>query len=382
MQPVAPHHDSEPGGSQRTDGRLKILMAITELDAGGAERAFVRVAKGLSERGYQIEVVSLRDAGVLADELRQSSIPVHALKCSRMSPMSILRLIPHLRRFQPDLVLSFLHEANLATRLAAAICRIPVVISGIRVADRRCFVRWTELLTSGFVTHYVAVSQNVARIHAQLSNVPLERFTVIYNGVEPASVALRPVSRSDLQIPDGNRVILFAGRLVEQKAPMDLLKAFLALPDDQKKSVSLVFVGDGPLKSKIESFIASNQLKTMVRLIGWRADLASIMKASDVLVLPSYWEGVPNVLLEAMSIGLPVIASRVDGTSEVIDDGVTGTLFAAGNISELTSRLEEFLLHPEHSAVLAVAAQSVCDKHFTWQHCVDGFQRLVQQLSR
>lgn len=382
MYHAAAHPDSVPGRAPSPDIPMKILLVITELDAGGAERAFVRVARGLSDQGHQIEVVSLRDAGVLAEELTEQRIPVHALKCRRLDPRSVLRLIPHFRRFQPDLVMSFLHEANLAARLAAAVCSVPVVVSGIRVADRRAFVRWTELLTSELVTHYVAVSQNVARIHAELCGIPLSRFTVIYNGVDPAPDSLPPVPLAELMIPDHHRIILFAGRLVEQKAPQDLLRAFVALPENRRKDVSLVFVGDGPLRSEIESMVRENRLENVVRLIGWRADLNTIMKASDVLVLPSRWEGLPNVVLEAMSIGLPVIASRVDGTAEVIADGITGSLFDAGRISELTACLDDFIARPEHHKAMAVNAQDVCRKRFTWGHCVDAFARLMQQLSR
>lgn len=367
-------------------------MAITELDVGGAERAFVRIAIGLKSRGWSVRVISLRNAGPLAEPLLQAGISVEALECDGAADVRALhRMKLALRQHPPTVLLTFLHQANIVGRLAAKRAGVRNVVCGVRVADRRWSARIPEWLTQRHVTHYVAVSRSVARIHEELCGIAPERVQTIYNGVDLKSIdAAVAVSRSELQCNEDDRVILCVGRLNPQKAPLDVVNAF-----DELRRLDplghahrkLVFVGDGPLKPALEKLIRKKRLEDQVRLLGWRSDVVSIMKAATVLVLASKWEGLPNVILESQAAGLPVVASAVDGCLEVIDDGQTGRLFPSGDTRRLAHILQELFeskngsTHPQRVTLarLASNARRFADC-FSWEKCVAEYDAMLRKL--
>ena len=127
-------------------------MAITELDVGGAERAFVQIAIGLKSRGWDVNVISLRDAGPLAETLRQAGIQVDALHCGGPADFRAIGRMKHaLQKNLPAVLLTFLHQANMVGRIAAKRANVKNVICGVRVADRRWSVRIPEMLTKHLV---------------------------------------------------------------------------------------------------------------------------------------------------------------------------------------------------------------------------------------
>lgn len=329
-------------------GRLRLTLAITELDPGGAEKAFVRIALGLSQRNWTVHVVSLRDRGALAETLAAAGISVTALNCGgAMDLRAITRLSRLLQQQRPDALLTFLHQANLVGRLAGQWAGIPLIVSGVRVADRRTAVSWPERLTKRYVDHYVAVSAAVAATHGELCRIPSETMSVIRNGVDVAAIRQAPpVSRESLGLRQEDQVVLFVGRLTQQKAPGNLLAAFGALPTEIRNRARLVFVGEGPLKQSLAAEIRAAGLEDRVSLSGWRPDVAGIMKSCDVLVLPSLWEGQPNVVAEALAAGLRVIASDVDGVRELLGNSPRNALVIPGDVPSLTTRLAAFLQRP------------------------------------
>lgn len=353
--------------------RTSVHFCITELDVGGAERALVKIATGLKELGWQISVTSLRDEGPLTADLRAADIDVAALKCGGFADVRCLpRLKRRLREARADIVCSFLHQANIYSRLAAPSgC---VVVSGIRVADRRLSVRWPEKWTHHKVDQYVAVSQSVAAVHAHLCGIPAKRMTSIPNGVDsPAAMPERAEQKPN--------EVLFVGRLTEQKDPQALLSAFEALPEDVRSGSKLTFVGDGPLRTQLQQAANQSSCADAIQFVGQVSDVADRMQAATILALPSKWEGMPNVVLEAMANGLPVVATAVDGTQEAIDSE-TGWLVPAGDVSALADSICEALTSPsERAARAARASQRVRDK-FTWPAVVERYDKLFRSLKK
>ena len=151
---------------QKNSRNPALCMVITELDIGGAEKAFVRLAHGLAFSGWSVRVICLRGPGPLGQELQDREIPVEYLNCRGFADVRApFRLATSLRKQRPDIVLSFLHQANVASRIACRLAGVAVQVSGIRVADRRLFVMLTERLTAHWTTHCVAVSEHVATAH-------------------------------------------------------------------------------------------------------------------------------------------------------------------------------------------------------------------------
>ena len=370
----------------------RLTMAITELDVGGAERAFVRIAVGLKSLGWNVRVISLRNAGPLTEPLLQAGISVEALECGGAADVrAIHRMKLALLQHPPAMLLTFLHQANIVGRLAAKRAGVKTVVCGVRVADRRWSARIPEWLTKRHVTQYVAVSRSVAQIHAELCGIAPEKVQTIYNGVDLKNMDVAvAASRRELQCNNDDQVILCVGRLSPQKAPLDVVEAFDELRRlDPVGHVhrKLVFVGDGPLQPAVEKLVRKKRLDDHVRLLGWRSDVASIMKAATVLVLASKWEGLPNVILESQAAGLPVVASAVDGCLEVIDDGQTGRLFPPGDTQRLAHILQELLtvengsIEPQRAtqAQLATNARRFVTR-FSWENCIAEYDTLLRKL--
>ena len=216
------------GGSHRRGSQSAastVTLCINELDPGGAERALVRIATGLLDRGWRVNVVNLRNAGYLSGQLEAAGISVTALGCGGFVDVrAIFRLRRVLQRQRPDVLVCFLHQANIVGRLAGWLAGVRAVVSGIRVADRRKWVIWTDRLTRGLTRKYVAVSQHVADVHGWLCGLGEDRIMVIRNGVDIPDP--RPIR---IDRDDSERRILFVGRLTEQKRPQNLVNAVAAM---------------------------------------------------------------------------------------------------------------------------------------------------------
>ena len=370
----------------------RLTMAITELDIGGAEQAFVKIAIGLKARGWNVNVISLRDAGALADPLLKSGIAVEALQCGgALDFRAIGRMTHALKQNSPSVLLTFLHQANIVGRLAAKRAGVKTVVCGVRVADRRIGVRAPEAMTKHLATHYVAVSRSVARTHRHLCGIAPRRITTIYNGVDLASIdAAVALPRPEIRCNLDDQVVLSVGRLTHQKSPLDVIQAFNTLRELDPighQHRKLVFVGDGPLKPAMDDLIRTLQLQDNVHLLGWRSDVTSIMKSATVLVLASKWEGLPNVILEAQASGLPVVASAVDGSKEIIADTKTGRLFPPGDTQQLATILLELLgsqhnsTSPQPQSLVRLADQArQFAAGFSWEKCVAKYDSLFREL--
>jgi glycosyltransferase involved in cell wall biosynthesis len=362
--------------------RRRLTMVITELDIGGAEQAFVRIATGLKPLGWDICVISLRDAGPLAKPLLEAGISVTALNVGGFTDLrAVWRLKSALKVQRPDVLVTFLHQANIAGRIAGRWAGVPRIICGVRVADRRWSVAWPERLTRHLTDHYVAVSKSVADVHQQLCRIAPECISTIPNGVDFAAIQqVRPLDRSLLNCQPTDRILLCVGRLTEQKAPLDVFKAFeqiVSTDPVRYQSLRLLFVGDGPLRGEMERRVRLSRFRSAVQILGWRSDVLNVMKSSDVLVLASRWEGLPNVILEAQAAGLPVIASDIDGCLELVDDKGTGRIFQSGNTNELSQVLTEVLENPQQTQELARAAKAHVAACYSWTTCVSSFHQLL-----
>ena len=142
--------------------------------------------------------------------------------------------------------------------------------------------------------------------------------------------------------------------------------------------VRLVYVGDGPLRKVLEQQIREKGLQNEVRILGWRSDVWSLMKAADMLVLPSHWEGLPNVILEAQAVGLPVAASDVDGCKELIEDRRTGRLFPPGDTQRLAEVVAEVLTFDAETQESSRRAREKVQANHQWVQCIMKYDELLK----
>ena len=320
---------------------IRVLYLITEMDVGGAERCVRELALRLDGRRFSTEVAWLSGEGPLAAGLDEAGVPAHPLRMAgKWDLTAVARLARLLRARRPDVLHTFLFHANFLGRVAAALTRVPVVISSARVAERRTrWHGWLDAWTSFLIDAEVAVSEAV-RAFQQTAGVPARKLSVIPNGVDVSRFehAAPALLRAELNIPAQVPLFLYMGRLDPQKGLSYLLRAFA-----QTKGIHLALAGDGPQRADLQRMAASPGLAGRVHFLGFQDDVPELLAAADVVVLPSLWEGMPNVLLEAAAARRPVIATDVEGVRDIVEDGVTGLIVSSGDATGLLDALNRMV---------------------------------------
>jgi glycosyltransferase involved in cell wall biosynthesis len=362
----------------------RIAFCITDLDAGGAERALVQIVSRLDRHRWEPHVFCLSHEGALAADLRAAGVEVDCLGARRSRDLFVVwPLYRRLAALRPAILQTFLFHANIVGRIAGTAARVPVIVSGIRVAEKRSRLRlWLDRITDRMVTRHVCVSRDVAQFSSERGGLPRAKICVIPNGVDFERFAkATPADLTPFGIPPQSRVLLFVGRLDPQKGPLQLLEAAAELFPDHC-DLHLLLVGDGPLKSELQSWTSAKNLASRVHFAGRQADVASLLRAADLLVLPSRWEGLPNVVLEAMAAGTPVVANAVEGVRELLGDGRAGFIVPITGDFWLAEAIRTALREKDRSRERAIEAQHLVRERFTWPLVTAEYERLyVETLS-
>ncbi|HEY4261647.1 MAG TPA: glycosyltransferase [Schlesneria sp.] len=362
---------------------IPIAFCITELDRGGAEKAFTELVLSLDRQYWKARVFCLGPRSYFVEVLEANGIEVVCFNGRGVGsfPGVLWRLTRALRQFRPALLQTFLFHGNLIGRLAGCLAGVPHIVAGIRVAERRC--RWHVRLdrwTNSLVDHNVCVSQGVADFSVQEAGLKARKVSVIPNGVDFANYAnASPTDLGQLGLKKQFPVVITVGRLEEQKGIRFLLNAATTVLQ-QHPDCQFLIVGDGPERPSLAAMASSLGIGSSIHFAGHRGDVPGLLKASDLFVLPSLWEGMPNALLEAMAAGLPVIASAVEGSREIIKSDESGLLVPAGNSSELATAILRVLNDPHFASRLVSQSQDDVAKIFTNIAATAAYDHLYRQL--
>lgn len=356
-------------------------LVITELDVGGAERSLVALATGLDRARWNPRVFALGPEGPLAAPIRAEGLRVECLGVNARRPVqAVRRLASALRSHGPELVQSFLFHANLAARLAGPLAGGPWVVGGLRVAERQ--KRWhlsMDRTTLRLATGAVCVSEGVRRFSRDVGGWPDERLTVIPNGVDVTRIdRAEPADRAALGVAEEAFLILFVGRLHVQKGLHTLMDAAERLRAARPGlDWRIALVGEGPERLGLTERIASSPaLRGRVLFLGQRDDVPALLKASDLFVLPSLWEGMPNALLEAMAARRAAIGTAVEGTEDLILPGETGWLVPPTDVEGLAASLIDAASDPARLRCFGEAARARVEAEFTPGASVRAYEHL------
>jgi glycosyltransferase involved in cell wall biosynthesis len=367
--------------------KIRIALCITDLEVGGAERCLAELAARLDRLRFEPVVYSL--APPPAEDRRQcvariegAGVPIVHL--GARSAWSFLPTLAELRRQlaaqRPQLIQTFLFHANVLGRMAARRAGVSRVVCGVRVAEQRSrWHLWGDWATRRLVDRYVCVSQAVARFAQTEGGLPESQLVVIPNGIDVDQYPAPSVSLADLGIPAARGVVTYVGRLDRQKDVLWLLQAaprFLA----EAAGIHLLIVGTGPEEDELRRFAGQMGLGDRVHFTGFRSDVPAILGASRLLVLPSRWEGMPNVVLEAMASRLPVVASDVEGVRELLGEAAEAQVVRHGDSGDLGSKIVRLLNDRDLAAELGQANRLRAEEAFSVDRMVGEYETLWMSL--
>lgn len=373
-----------------------MLHVITRLELGGAQRNTLYTVEHLDpERfeaglawgpGDRLDAEAERMDGVRLFPVEELIRPVRPSR-DRAAVVALRRVV---RQFGPQVVHTHSSKAGVVARVAAALERVPVVLHSIHgygftplqpapvrllyVAVERVMARWTD--------HFIAVSGANLRLGLELglfapgevtlirSGIPLERFRRGGDGT---------AARSRLGLPAVGPVVTSIGNFKPQKAPLDFVRVAAevarAVPE-----ATFVMAGDGPMRPRAEALAAELGLAGRVIFCGWWDDVPGLLAASSVSVLTSRHEGLPRAAVESLAAGVPVVATAVDGTVEVVRHGVNGLLAPPAGVAELAAGVTALLVDPALRDRLARRAPEGLDE-FDIDRMVRHQEELYRWLS-
>jgi len=361
---------------------VTILYLLTELEVGGAERSLYEIARRIDRKRFRPIVASLRGTGPLKSWFDEENIPVHPLEVRPPLGLGgIFRLVRLLRRDRVTILHSFLFHPNVIGRLAGGLARTPIVISSARVAEpTRPWRLWLEGLTSPLMDVETCVSDSVRRFMHARAHIPWRKLVTIRNGVDFSRFTLgRTEARAALNLPGDVPVVLFVGRFEHQKG-VDLLPSIAKTVLAGVPSARFLLVGAGPLQDAVQQEFQRLGISNSVEFLGKRDDIPTLLAASDVLILPSRWEGLANVILEAHAARTPVVATDVEGTQEVIQTGVTGIVVPPEQPDLFAQAILDLLRDPEKRQALASAAYSRAGECFSVEQMAHSNHLLYEQF--
>lgn len=347
---------------------MKILSIIPAMDIGGAEVVVSTLVKDARERGHEVELAS--GGGFRADALVADGVRHLDLTLASRRPLDLLRSVARLRaagrRGRPDLVHAHNVKAALIARLGLG-RKIPVLVTfhGTARSSERMSVRILRLVAD----RVIAVSPHVTERLAECG-LPSSRITTIENAVPDVPRHDRRAARRALDIADDATVVLCLARMVDQKRHDLLLAAWPRVAVSLGEDAVLLLAGDGPTRDALEVQARDSGAEASVRFLGARPDPDRLLAAADVLVLPTDWEGLPISLLEAMSVGIPVVVSRVGGVVETLGDAVR--LVEPGSIEALADALITLLGDPAERDRLGTSGAALVHSRF-------GADRMLQR---
>jgi len=345
----------------QTAARVKVIHVVTRLDFGGAQQNTLYTAGHLDPQRFDA-VVASGPGGTMGEEVAASfgvekRVLIPSLAREVRPGQDLLALLQLINLFlseRPQVVHTHSSKAGILGRIAARLAGVPVVVhtyhgfgfNDFQPPRTKALYVALERLCARFCQAIVFVSranQDYARRHG--IGRP-ERYRLIRSGVQlsrfPAPVADRDARKAQLGFGRHKLLVTTIGNLKPQKNPGDFVamaqKVNAKLPETE-----FCFVGDGPLRSRIEYQVIASGLGGRFKLAGWRPDAAELLALSDVFVLTSLWEGLPRALVEAMKSGLPCVCYATDGVADVLTDGVNGFCLPQGNVSSLADRVIQLL---------------------------------------
>lgn len=360
---------------------MRILHILTMLEIGGAQHNTIATVADSLRRGHSSRLLAApgplssfareRLAGALIESasLSRSILPVRDIAAMR----EISEII---RRFSPDIVHTHSSKAGILGRRAAHRAGVRTIIHtahGWAFHDRQNIVarRFYEECErrAARITDKIIVVADANREKALGRGIGRpDQYVTIRSGIERPPDARANV-RKELGISDNAFLVVAVGNFKPQKSPLDMAR-IMSRVLRRRPNIGFISVGDGPLKPDAQRILPEG------RFLGWRDDAARILSAGDLLLHTAIFEGLPRVILEALSLGIPIVSTNVDGIPEAVENGVSGLLYPPGSIDEMTDAIIRLHDDAELRRQMSEAARRGFREEFTIRHMLDKIHEL------
>jgi sugar transferase (PEP-CTERM/EpsH1 system associated) len=370
-----------------------IAHVIHHLVIGGLENGLVNLINRIPPHRYRHAIVCMTDYSDFSQRIRRDDVQIFSMNKKPGQDIGVYgRLYKLFCRIRPDVV----HSRNLTAMdslLPAMLSGVPVRIHGEHGRDqfdtegKNRKYRWLRRLHRPMVSHYVALSKDLERYLREAIRVPQRRITQIYNGVDIDLFHPSPDGREAIGPYSDPRhfVVGTVGRMQPVKDQVTLVRAMIELwrtDESLRRRLRLALVGDGPLRAEIEELLRRESVTDLVWFAGARDDVPRLMRGLDLFVLPSLAEGVSNTLLEAMASGLPVLATRVGGNPELVEEGRSGMLVPPAEPHAMAFAIREYCSNRDMAKRQGVLAREIATRRFGLDVMVTNYLNLYDRLSR
>lgn len=370
-------------------GHRVVILSIGLGRGGGAELQIVRLACDLRRRGWEVRVVTLLRPAAWIGELAAAGVPVTWLgvRGRAPDPRPFVRLVALLRRVRPHALVTFMFHANVVGRLMGRLAGVPVVVSSVRAENfggalRYWLVSATDRLADATTANSRHVADDLVRrgvVRPGGIHVTLNAFTVPERAPPAAEVA---AARGALGVDPDDFLWLAVGSPGWHKDYPTLLRASRILARDGWAG-KLRIAGQGPDNAALVAMAAELGVAGRVEFLGFRGDVPLLVHAADGFVSSSVSEGMPNAIAEAMAAGKPVVATRVGGTPELVEDGTSGFLVPPGDPVALAGAMRRVMeMEPERRAAMGAAGRAFVASAHQPRRVADHWESLLLELVR